>query len=110
MARSPQASKGTPESMRAVGRASAERGERKAERIDGGAELEAKEANIDYFSRIWAVEILISVKGEVTKLMEDYYSLMVKLQLTQKELERVKEELREKSVLLESLKEATRAK
>lgn len=51
-----------PESMRGVYRLSAKRGERRAERLDGGAEMEAKERDLSYVLRMVAAEKLNLVK------------------------------------------------
>lgn len=41
-------SKSMPESMRAIGRVSSQRRKRKADRPNGGAEIEAEESDISY--------------------------------------------------------------
>lgn len=56
-----------------------------------------------------AMEKLFSVKRQLGKMKESRYSLMVGLQPTQKRLERVNSELKEKHVLTESIQKAVKA-
>lgn len=50
------------------------------------------------------------VNGDLKKMTEDQYGLMVRWQLTQKKLELVRGDLKGKHVLAESLPEATKAR
>lgn len=71
--------------------------------------MEARETDISCFSRTVVVAKLLSVKGELKNKKEDHCSLVVGLQLTQKEQKRIKGELEEKMVLAESLRGEAKA-
>lgn len=103
-------SKRMPQGKRMVRKISGKRAERRAEQLDGGAEMEASGADLSYVPRMAVAEKLNSVKVKLKKMNEDQYSLMVSLQLAQKELKRVKGESKKKDVLIESLREAAKAK
>lgn len=60
-------SKQTPETMRVVRRVSDTREKKKAERLDESAEMEAREGDLSYVSRMAAVEKLRSVQKEPKK-------------------------------------------
>lgn len=72
-----------------------------AEQFSGGAQMEARKGAISYVPRTAAVEKLGSVYGEVKKMIKDHYSSLKSLQLTQKQLERVRSEFKETEVLIE---------
>lgn len=102
-------SKGTPKDLHVVKRSSG-KWERKAERLDGGAEMKARDGDISCVSRMAFVERLNLVSPELKKMEEDPQSLMISCQLTQKKVKRVRGELTEKNVLIESLPEAAKVK
>lgn len=56
--------------------------------------------------RMMIVDRLNVVKEELKKMNENHYSLMVKMQLTQKKVEQVKGESRRKSILIENSRKA----
>lgn len=89
-----------------VRRASGERAERRGERLDVRAEMEAKEGDISFVLGIALVEILSSVGEELKMMKKHHYSSMVFLRLMQKELGRMRGELKEKNFLIESLRGA----
>lgn len=64
----------------------AKRGEKKAERLDEGADMEAGEENISCSPRKVVEENLNSVKMELKKKKKNRYNLAVSSQLTPKEL------------------------
>lgn len=70
--------------------------------------MEADEGDLNHMSQMAVLRKQISVKGGLKKVKKDQYSLMAGLQLTQKERERVKGELEEKNVLIESLRETSK--
>lgn len=86
------------------------RGEKRAQRLNGGAGLEARESELRFVSQMTAVEKLYSVRVKLKKMKEDRYSLTTSLQPTQEELERVSKESKEKNSLIESLRKAARAR
>lgn len=55
-ARPRRGAKGMPGGMRVVRRSISEKGERRAERLDSSAELEAREPDLHYLSRMEAVK------------------------------------------------------
>lgn len=101
--------KKTPEGMRLV-RIRGKRGERKAERVDGGAKMEARENDLSCVPRMAAAEKLNSVAKKLKKVKKDHYNLIRSLQLTQMELERVRGGWKEKNVLIESFREAAKTR
>lgn len=90
-------SKTTPEGMLVVAKNSGKIGEKSAERMDGGAEMEARKGDINYMSRMVTVVKLISVKEELRKMKKDHNNLTISLQLMQKELERVNGDLKKRT-------------
>lgn len=56
-----------------------------------------------YMPRMVVVERIDSVKEELKKMENDHHSLMESLQLTQKNSERARSQLKEKNVLTERL-------
>lgn len=92
-AASQRGSKKTPEGMREVRRFSGKREQKSAEQQDERGGMEGREGDVSYAPRILAVEKLNSVVEKLNTRKRDYYSLMDGLQLTQKELERVRGDL-----------------
>lgn len=72
--------------------------------------MNVKEDDVSRFSRLVAVEKLNSVKMKLRRMKEDHYSLMVSLQLTQKESTWLRGDLKQKHVLTESLREVAKAR
>lgn len=62
----------TPEGLPVVRTDSGERGERRAERLDGGAQMEAKESDISHGARTVAIEKLGLVNRELKEKKTNY--------------------------------------
>lgn len=86
-----------------------QKGERDAEWFDGNAEMQAKEGDISYPFEKAVMGKLNSVNRELKKINMSLYSVIESSLLTQKELKRVTGELKEKDVLIESLRGAADA-
>lgn len=84
-------SKKAPEAMRLVERTRGRREEIAAERLNDGARMKVEQNNISCFSRMVVEEKLQWVEGELKKIEKNHCSLKVGLELTQKELERMKD-------------------
>lgn len=69
--------------------------------------MEVRESDIGYVPRIEVAEKLHSANEELNRIKEDHYSLMV---VPQKKLEWVKRELKERDVLIKTLREAAKAR
>lgn len=69
----------------------------------------AEEENCSVLPRMELLQKFNSVKGELKKMKEDYYSLMQSLKLSQKEVERLVGKLKEQDILIDSLREAGKA-
>lgn len=67
----------TPEGMRVVGRSVVKRGKKRAERLDGGANMEARDSDLRYVSRMVVVGELRSVKKKLRKIKDHHYSLII---------------------------------
>lgn len=87
----PHDSKRMLESMRVVNTDSCKRGGTRAERLESGADVEARESGISFVPRMGAVDKLNSVKEALKKMKENQYSSIVSSQLKQKERKRVRE-------------------
>lgn len=96
--------------MRVTRRANEKRKEERAEWLDRGAETGATERDINQMPRMVVVGKLNWVKQKLKKIEGDRYSLIVGLQLTQKELKWVEAELNQITVLIESLRKSAIAK
>lgn len=102
--------KGTPENMLVIGKSNDKSREQRAELSVRSAEMEAREGDLSFVSQMAAVENLNSVKEKLKKMKENCYGLMVGMQLTRNRLQRVNGESKEKDVLIESLREAAKAR
>lgn len=96
--------------MRVVRRTRGKNEERKAERIYGGVEVEAREGDIICLPRMALVEKLYSVDGKLKNMKKNHYSLAVSLQLMQKTQKLVRGKLKENDVLIKSLLEAAKTR
>lgn len=85
-----------------------ETGEKKAELLDAGVTSEAGLNGITCLLRVILVKRVSSPKGEMRSLREKLHSLMISLKLTQKELGRVREEMKKRDDLIESLLESAK--
>lgn len=70
--------------------------------------MEARESSLSFLLRMVVAEKLDSVETELEKMKEKNYSLRVGLQWMQKKLELVRGALKQKGILVESLREAAR--
>lgn len=76
--------------MRVVRIFSGEGEERRLKRIDSAAEMEASEGGVSCLPRVVNVQKLNSVNRELKMMRKDLCSVTVDLQLTQRELGRVR--------------------
>lgn len=83
-------SRRSPKSMRVVKRNRSESEGRRADRLDRGAEVEARESDISYLSRTVLLDKYVSVEEELNKTKKYHYSWTASLQLTQNKLQRVR--------------------
>lgn len=72
--------------------------------------MDLKEDGTSYVLRMVAVEKLTYIRMELKMTEDDHHSLMASLQLAQKDLERVKGELRREECLIETTREAAEAR
>lgn len=92
------------ESMHVLKRSSGKRRETRVKQLDDEAVMKARENDINFEPRMVEVEKLRSVKKRLKKMKKSHCSLMVSLQLTEKELIRMKRDSREKGFLIESIR------
>lgn len=68
-------SKGLPKGMRAVGKRSGKREDRRAKRLDGGAETEATRSSLSCVSQMEPVKKLNLDERKLEKMKENHHSL-----------------------------------
>lgn len=72
--------------------------------------MEAREGDVSKFSQVKVVEKLIVAKSKLMMMKDYHYSLRARLQVTQKKLERVRGEFKERKTMTESLREASKTR
>lgn len=90
--------------MRGVRRALGKREEDRAEWLDTGMEMKARDSGINCLQRTTLVEKPNLGKAELSEMKEDRYSFMVSLPLTQKEVTRARRGLKENYFRADSLR------